>query len=601
MYCEAMMGNSPGESAEEKFTEPQTAELLQAISEMSLDLANVGDRESLLAAMLRRARQLLDADMAYVSLNNLTEGETYIALTDGVRTENYAKIRMPFGTGVLGAAAVGGKTVHTRDYLVDEALIHLPAIDRTVKDEGVRAIAGAPMRVGGRVVGAFLVAQREPRGLGARAQETLEQCAVHAAVALDQSRRSDEIMRLRGELRERDDSEPEGRRRLEDLVHLDERLMGAMVGASHDIGAVFSVLEESLEGPIALYDPRGNLLLGCSVVREEDRQSWWLRSAIDTSLSGGGAAVARLGAGEYGVMAVAAASDHLGTLVVQDTGPSSLAALSHAAPFIAVMVLLGRTSAAEVELEQISMVEELIDSRSPARPRVKARAAVHGLALDEPTAVLVIDFAGENRDETVKTVRVALRGRHALLSAHDAHLCVLVNTGAAEEIGTPVFKAFQSADVQVVVGASHAPTGGVQGVRRAHAEAVELADAARAVGWQAGLADIAGLGVVGALVHDRSGATARAIVRRALGPVLDYDAARGSDLAETLHAFFVAGGGLKATAAALRVHPNTVRQRLDRVDTLLGSTWREPTGRLQLQLAVQLWQVSRRGVLDLSD
>lgn len=596
-----MRQSASGETAEKKFTEPETAELLEAISEMSLGLANVGDREALLAAMLRRARQLLGADMAYVSLNNLTQGETYIALTDGVRTESYAKIRMPFGTGVLGAAAAGGRAVHTRDYLLDEALIHLPEIDRTVEAEGVRAIAGAPMRVGGRVVGAFLVAQREPRGLGARAREALEQCAVHAAVALDQSRRSDEIMRLRGELRERDGGEPEGRRRLEDLVRLDERLMGAMVGASHDIAAVFSVLEESLDSPVALYDPRGYLLLGSSVVGEEDRQSWWLRSAIGTSLSGGGAAVARLDAGEYGVMAVAAASDHLGTLVVKNTGLSSLAALSHAAPFIAVMALLGRTAAVEGELEQISLVEELIDSRAPARPSITSRAAAHGLALDEPTAALVVDFDGEAREETIRTARAALRGRSALISAHEAHLCVLVNAAAAQEVGAPVSAAFEEAGARVIVGASQAPSGGVGGVRRAHAEAVELADAARAVGWETGFADVAGLGVVGALVHDRSGATARSIVRRALGPVLDYDAARGSDLAGTLHEYFVSGGGLKATAAALRVHPNTVRQRLSRVDTLLGSAWRDPTARLHLQLAVQLWQVSRRGLLDLSD
>lgn len=582
---------------EARFTEPATAELLRAISEMSLDLANVGDREALLAAMLRRARQLLGADMAYVSLNDLNEGETYIDVTDGVRTESYASIRMPFGTGVLGAAAAGGMATHTPDYLVDETLIHLPEIDRSVREEGVRAIAGAPMRVGGRVVGAFLVAHREPRGMGERAREALEQLAVHAAVALDQSRRSDEITRLRGELRERDDGAPDERRRLEDLVRLDERLMGAMVGASHDVAAVFSVLEESLDGPVALYDPNGRLLLGHAVVRDEDRSSWWFRSAIDTSLTGGGAAVARLGAGEYSVMAVAAAGAHLGTLAVQGTGATSLAALSHAAPFIAVMVLLGRTAAAEVELEQISLVEELIDSRAPVRPHVTARAATHGLEFGAPAAVLVVDFAGEARDEALRTTRAALGGRGALLSAHDAHLCVLVNAGAAEEVGAPIAEALEDAGVRAIVGAAHASEGGVRGVRRAHAEAVELTDAARAVGWESGLADIAGLGVVGALVHDRSGATARAIVRRALGPVLDYDEARGSDLAETLHEFFAAGGGLKATAAAMRVHPNTVRQRLDRVDTLLGTQWREPAARLQVQLAVQLWRVGRRGLL----
>ncbi|TLP93880.1 GAF domain-containing protein [Nesterenkonia salmonea] len=586
---------------EELFSEPETAELLSAISEMSLDLANVGDREALLAAMLRRARLLLGADMAYVSLNDLAEGETYIALTDGVRTESYATIRMPFGTGVLGAAAAGGKLVLTQDYLADETLLRLPEIDRIVEREGVRAIAGAPMRVGGRVVGAFLVAHRAPRGLGARAREALEQFAVHAAVALDQARRSEEITRLRGELRVRDTGESAERRRLEDLVRLDERLMGAMVGASHEVAAVFSVLEESLDEPVALYDPTGRLLLGRDVVHEEDRPSWWLRSAIDTSLSGGGAAVARLEPGECGVMAVAAASDHLSTLVVQDSSAEALAALSHAAPFIAVMVLLGRTAAVEVELEQISLVEELIDSRAAVRPSTASRVAAHGLRLDGATAALVIDFAGEARGETVRMTRVALGGRGALLSAHDSHLCVLVNAESAHEVGASIAHNLELAGVRAIVGAAHASAGGVRGVRRAHAEAVELADAARAVGWESGFADIAALGVVGALVHDRSGVTARAIVERALGPVLTYDNSRGTELAETLHEFFAAGGALKTTATAMRVHPNTVRQRLERIDSLLGTQWRNPAEQLHVQTALQLWRLSRRGLLERFD
>ena len=70
--------------------------------------------------------------------------------------------------------------------------------------------------------------------------------------------------------------------------------------------------------------------------------------------------------------------------------------------------------------------------------------------------------------------------------------------------------------------------------------------------------------------------------------MLDYDAARGSDLAATLDAWFGQGGHLGRTAAALHLHPNTVGQRLSRVGTLLGEDWSAPDRALQIQLALQL-------------
>ena len=51
---------------------------------------------------------------------------------------------------------------------------------------------------------------------------------------------------------------------------------------------------------------------------------------------------------------------------------------------------------------------------------------------------------------------------------------------------------------------------------------------------------------------------------------------RDTRLAETLEAWFDAGGGLRETAERLHIHPNTVTQRLDRVGQLLGEGWREP-------------------------
>ena len=65
-----------------------------------------------------------------------------------------------------------------------------------------------------------------------------------------------------------------------------------------------------------------------------------------------------------------------------------------------------------------------------------------------------------------------------------------------------------------------------------------------------------------------------------LGPVLGYDAQRGTRLVETLDAWFAGGGRLKETGAALHIHPNTVSQRLDRVaGAARATTGASPPGR----------------------
>jgi len=70
--------------------------------------------------------------------------------------------------------------------------------------------------------------------------------------------------------------------------------------------------------------------------------------------------------------------------------------------------------------------------------------------------------------------------------------------------------------------------------------------------------------------------------------VLAYDRDRDTRLAETLEAWFDTGGAVREAADRLHVHPNTVNQRLERVGQLLGQSWRDPTRKLDVQLALQM-------------
>jgi len=119
-----------------------------------------------------------------------------------------------------------------------------------------------------------------------------------------------------------------------------------------------------------------------------------------------------------------------------------------------------------------------------------------------------------------------------------------------------------------------------------HARATQCLSAMIAVGREGEGATVAELGFVGVLLS--AGDTRHQFINDTLGPVLEYDEARGSDLAATLDAWFAQGGHLGRAAAVLHLHPNTVGQRLSRIGTLLGPEWSEPSRALQIQLALQL-------------
>lgn len=101
------------------------------------------------------------------------------------------------------------------------------------------------------------------------------------------------------------------------------------------------------------------------------------------------------------------------------------------------------------------------------------------------------------------------------------------------------------------------------------------------------------LGVFRLLSEDADPARLDVFVGDLLGPLLDYDAERGTDLVDTLARYLDSGGSYDATAAALMIGRTTVRYRIRRIAALTGHDLRDPETRFQLQLATRAWATRR--------
>ena len=84
--------------------------------------------------------------MTYLSLNDETEGASYMKVTDGALTPEFRSLRLPLGTGLLGLVAQTGAPYFTEDYQSDERFVHRGYIDEAV---GRRADPRHPRRPAG--------------------------------------------------------------------------------------------------------------------------------------------------------------------------------------------------------------------------------------------------------------------------------------------------------------------------------------------------------------------------------------------------------------------------------------------------------------------
>ncbi len=87
----------------------------------------------------------------------------------------------------------------------------------------------------------------------------------------------------------------------------------------------------------------------------------------------------------------------------------------------------------------------------------------------------------------------------------------------------------------------------------------------------------------------------RAFARAVLGPVLDYDRSRQTELIHTARVHLEHSLDRRATANALHLHPNTVAQRIRRLEELTGLQLSRPRDLLRLTSALTVAQVAALG------
>lgn len=546
---------------------------LSALYETASDLTAIRDVDTILAAIVRRARQLLHCDMTYLSLNDESDGASYMKVTDGALTREFQTLRLPLGTGLLGLVAQTGAAYFTEDYSTDQRFVHQGYIDEAVAGEQIRAILGVPLVLDGVVIGALLAVHRSVRRFPQSEVSLLTSFAAHAVVALENAR-------LFAELDEANRSLTRHTEAVDAAALAHDRLTDVLIGGG-GVAEVAEMLSGVLDGAASVWTPSGELLAG-----EDPGLDW--REVVPGAVASGRSVV--VGSGM--VAAALAGTEHVATLVLRRDDPLDLAGrrtLERGALVTALVLLFARSVTDAEERLGGQLLADLLEADPESRERLRERVRRHGVSLDGPLVVAAATVDGADRHR-VSRAAVALARRGSGLAGEHRGAIVLVVPGEDPlRVGADLQAAIAELGGVGTVGVA-ATSDGLRGDRlvSAHREARRCLDTLVRLGRGGEVSDPAGLGVARLLLGDNDPEHVTAFVETMIGPVRAWDERRGTGLVVTLEAWFATGGHLKDTASVLHVHPNTVTQRLERVGELLGSGWREPGRSLDLQLALRL-------------
>ncbi|MFE4632184.1 helix-turn-helix domain-containing protein [Streptomyces sp. NPDC056773] len=563
---------------------------LTALFDTAGDLAALRDLDAVLRAIVRRARTLLGTDCAYLTLNDPVVGDTFMRVTDGSVSAAFQQLRLGMGEGLGGLVAQTARPYASADYRADDRFRHTSTIDSGVREEGLRGILGVPLRVASRVIGVLYAADRSVREFTPDAVALLSSLADHAAVAIDGARLLEETRTALVELNAATQAARAHSEAARLATETHDRLTDLVLRGG-DVTDVAREVAALLRGGLVVHDADGAELARVAT------------DPIDAPAQGvaasrsGGRAVPVDG---VWVCAVLAGPELLGSIALTgraDLSDSDRRLFERTGLVTALLLLLRRSVAHAEDRVRGELLSDLLTPRSPGHSPDSGsrtiRARKLGVDLARPHSLLVLHCDAAQRPRLSAEAARRARDRGGLAGLHEGHVVLLAPAERPGQLARSLaVELGQAVGTPVTVG-SAGPAGDQGGLPAVYAEAVRCLRALHALGHTGHGAALPDLGFVGLLLGEQG--DVGGYVDQVLGPVIDYDAQRGTELVRTLQAYYVHGASLSKAKEALHIHVNTVVQRLDRIGRLLGEDWNSPARALELQLALRLHLLAESG------
>jgi sugar diacid utilization regulator len=384
-----------------------------------------------------------------------------------------------------------------------------------------------------------------------------------------------------------------------------------VVLAGGDVGAVADVLVDALGGSVLVLDRANRVVAARGQPADDDdraiRQDSTLTAAShlaaplaqcidDSRRSGHCVSLTNDDAVRRSVAAIVAGASHMGALIYSRRGDLEsveLRTLERAAQITALLILTQDALVNAEERVRGELLTQLFVSQLPLSSELTLRARARHVEIDKLDAVLVIQTEDAPPGDTVRVLH-GLADRYRGLAGE--HLGIPTAVIHADDLGSAARHVHEQLRriLQRPVVVCAAPIVREEPFGRAFTLASRCCRVLRELGIEDADATTQDLALYAILFDPDRGQDLTMFLDRTIGKLVEHDAKRGTDLTGTLAAYFANSGNITHTARALRIHPNTLLKRMERIGGLLGRDWQRPDAALELQLAVHLYDLAHR-------
>ncbi|MTD53697.1 helix-turn-helix domain-containing protein [Amycolatopsis pithecellobii] len=581
----------------------RTSELrswLKAIGTVTAAVNAACDLKSLLDLVAATAHDLLDLSYCAIMLPDDTEEYLSVAGASGLPDQYIARVNRdhpirleagPLEGAPASRAFRSGKPCMVSDMAAEPS----SSWTDVAREEGYRSILVVPLLTSAGVVGTLNSYRTTPHDFSPQEVEQLELLAEHGAIALTSARILDDLR--------------DQHRRIVRSEEIHDRLLRVAV-RSGGVAGIASALNDLLGCEVVIRDAYGATLAAEPALSVADRIA--ASPAPFSPQSAGDSGLVKE-VGEHVAANVMLDGTSVATVWLLDRAgkldPLGVRAVEHASVVLSLELLRQRTAAEVEQTLRGELLADLLDGADPRSPAIRDRAGLMGHNLSLPHRMLVAAARSQSRADI---------GGHTILDDVD-----VAQRAASEAVRLtshlrprPLIAAVRGLVVALWPQSDAVPTG-EQLLRRAFASAQRGGSVAMAVtavdtngipaayrGARGALAFAAAdgesrtavtlddLGAAGLLLQFAEPEELRRYAERTIGVLRRYDTAHGAELLKTLRAYLNCDLDRRTTGEILVLHPNTVSQRLRRIETLTGLDLRSPRSVIEARTALMLTDVA---------
>lgn len=585
---------------------------LSALRTLSSAATSAADLQHVLDLVAETARTLLGFDFCGVLTPDPGGESLVIAGWSGLSADYVERVNtdrpVRLGSGSPSSQAFqSGKPVAIRDITAEPEFTPWGGVAR---EQGYRAIVCVPLVAGDEILGTLNGYYTPVHTFTGYEIERLALLANHAAIALTSARRLDQLRQLNESLREQRDA-------LTRSEQIHERLL-AVTLRSGGLSGIAAVLAELIGRPVLIDDSRNTVLATAGDDTELPDTAWRAAAVLEPPASSAPVEVdSASGDARFCVSVARLGDDATAARIwfparVSELDPVGVRAVEHASIVISLELLRIRT-AAEVEHRlRGELLADLLGGGAVISEQVLQRAQRLGHDLKRPHVMIVgaLSATGEPAEARIYQRSLSLVGDlvrpytpRPLSAMHRGNIVTMWPIGPGEP-GRAVASGDAAADlvqramsavsrtVDATVTVSAEPDGSAPSYAEAYRTAKGALDIALRAGRTNTVVQLADLGVIGLLLQLEDSSQLATFARRTLGPLLDYDQSHHTDLVDTLRTFFACRHDRNRAANKLHIHPNTVTQRLRRIEHLCGVELAEPSVTLQFSAALTVHDVA---------